>query len=200
MSEASDCMDICCISVCLYTPAYSYMYTISLLSKSKLVHSSRICSHFCWTNLRGGKVKQEHMEKVFWGSGADSSKKQPCVSEYTCRVGWWTTEANIFHLEGGACPSGAQLERCLPLAPGRWSPGQSPLSGAPSPSPPVARAPPGPEERWYPLKWPLGCRATIFFFSAYSKPLIISGCISTPRLHWVFNKSLLFSPLSFFPI
>ena len=41
MSEASDCMDICCISVCLYTPAYSYMYTISLLSKSKLVHSSR---------------------------------------------------------------------------------------------------------------------------------------------------------------
>ena len=107
-------------------------------------------------------------------------------------------EANIFHLEGGACPSGAQLERCLPLAPGRWSPGQSPLSGAPSPSPPVARAPPGPEERWYPLKWPLGCRATIFFFSAYSKPLIISGCISTPRLHWVFNKSLLFSPLSDF--
>ena len=38
--------------------------TINLLNKSKLVHSSRICSHFCWTNLRGEEVKQEYMEKV----------------------------------------------------------------------------------------------------------------------------------------
>ena len=174
MSEMPNCMGICCISVCLYAPAYSYMYTISLLNKSKLVHFSRICSHFYWANLRGGEVKQEHMEKVFGGLAQTVHKKQPCVSEYTCRVGWWTAEANSFHLEGGACPSGAQFETCPPLTPGRWSPGRSPLRGAPSPSPLVARAPTGPEEWWYPLKWPLGCRATTFFFSsAYFKPWII---------------------------